>query len=123
MRVSRSRPIVFNFIFAVGITLTLPYLAFGAGHSFGGFGRFRAPNIHREHSVSHPFNRFGFLGVGEVGEEPVIIIQQFLPAASTGEREPATNRIYVPPRWLDGGYGVEVLQPGYWIDPEQAAER
>ncbi|HXV78775.1 MAG TPA: hypothetical protein VEG60_02740 [Candidatus Binatia bacterium] len=58
--------------------------------------------------------------MGGVPEEPVIVIQQFLPAAATEPREPATNRIYVQPRWVDGGHGVEVLQPGYWIDPKQA---
>ena len=60
MRVSRSRPIVFGFIFAVGITLSLPYLAFGAGPPFGGSARFRAPKIHRERFVSHPFHRLDF---------------------------------------------------------------
>ncbi len=35
----------------------------------------------------------------------------------------AENRIYVPPRWVDGGYGVQVSQPGYWAVPGQAAER
>jgi hypothetical protein len=26
----------------------------------------------------------------------------------------------VQPRWVDGGHGVQVLQPGYWTDPKQA---
>jgi hypothetical protein len=124
MRLSCStRPIIFGFIFGIGITLTLPYLSFGAAH-FGGSGRFRGSTMHRQHSFSRPFNRFGWFGVGGViDEQPVIIIQQFQPAPVTEPREPATNRIYVQPRWVDGGHGVEVLQPGYWTDPKQAIDR
>ena len=113
-----TRPIIFGFILALGITLTLPYVAFGA-HSFGGSARFSGSTINR-HSFSRPFNRFGpfndfgwFGGGGVIDEPTVIIIQQFQPAPIT---EPATDRIYVQPHWVDGGYGVQVLQPGYWTD-------
>jgi hypothetical protein len=132
MRLSGSRPIIFGFILAFGITLTLPHVAFGAARSFGGSARFRGSTINRQHSFSrpfnrfglHPFNRFGWFGVGGViDEQPVIVIQQFQSPAATEPREPATNRIYVQPRWVDGGYGVQVLQPGYWADPKQATER
>jgi hypothetical protein len=133
MRLSvSSRLTIFGFILALGITLTLPYVAFGAAHSFGGSARFRGSTMHRQHSFSrpfnrfglHPFNRFGWFGVGGViDEQPVIVIQQFQSPAATEPREPATNRIYVQPRWVDGGYGVQVLQPGYWADPKQATER
>ena len=117
MRLSGSiRPIIFGFILAIGINLSLPYLAFGAARSFGSSGRFKAPRMHRQHSFSHPFHRFGFFGVGGDGEQQVIIIQQFHSAGAQEHREPATNRIYVPPRWVDGGYGVQVLEPGYWTD-------
>ena len=133
MRPSGStRPIIFGFIFAIGIILTLPYLAFGAARSFGGSGRFRGSTIDRQHSFLRPFNRFGvvpfngfgWFGVGGVDDEqPVIIIQQFQPAPITEPRGPATDRIYVQPRWVDGGYGVQVLQPGYWADAKQAEKR
>jgi len=106
---------------------------FGAAHSSGDFLRFGAPVIQRQPSFLHdletsgrfhrqdfflpPFNGFGFVGgVGGFSEQPVIVIQQFQPAPNTEPREPATNRIYVQPRWVDGGHGVEVLQPGYWTD-------
>ena|SRR5918996_4793014 len=138
-----TRPIIFGFILVIGITLTLPYVAFGAPGSFGGSGRFKAPRmhrpfgaahsfgterfkaprIHRQRSFSDPFHRFGFLGVGGVSEQPVVIIQQFQPAAATEPSESTTNRVYVRPRWVDGGYGVEVLQPGYWTYPKQAVQR
>jgi hypothetical protein len=125
MRLSgRTRPIMFGFILAIGVALTLPYLTFAAAHSFGGSGRFRGSTMHRQHSFLRPFNRFGWFGVGGViDEQPVIIIQHFQSPAATEPKEPDTNRIYVQPRWVDGGYGVEVLQPGYWTDAKQAAER
>jgi hypothetical protein len=105
-----TKPIIFSFILAIGITLTLPYVAFGAAHSFGGSRSFRAPGIiHRQPFFPRPFQPFGFLGGGGVSEQPVIIIQQFQPAAAVQTSEPAENRIYVQPRWVDGGYGVQVL--------------
>jgi hypothetical protein len=105
MRLSGSiRPMIFGFILAIGITVTLPYIAFAAARSFGG----SRPMVHRQHSFSHPFNRFnrfGFVGVGGVvvDEQPVIIIQQFQPAAAAQASEPAETRIYVQPRWVDVG--------------------
>ena len=129
-RSGNTRLIIFGLILAIGITLTLPYLAFGASRSFGGPGRFRSFTIHGQHSFVRPFNRFGlvpFNGFGWVGgvddTQPVIIIQQFQPPAVPQSSEPTANKIYVQPRWVDGGYGVQVLQPGYWADPKQVAER
>jgi hypothetical protein len=144
MRFSGSiRLLIFSLIIAIGTTLTLPYLALGAARSFGRTGRFKTPQIHRQQSFlgsfhdfhssgrfrapgfhrqdffSHPFNGFGFVGgVDGFSEQPIIIIQQFQPAPNKERREPATNRVYVQPRWVDGGYGVQVLEPGYWTDPK-----
>ena len=75
-------------------TLTLPYIAFAASRNYG----------------------FGF--------DPLdIFIQQFQPEPTTKPKEPAKKGIYVEPRWVDGGYGVQVLQPGYWADSKQAKKR
>jgi len=128
MRLSGStKPMIFGFILALGIALSLPYVAFGAARFFGGPGRLRGSTMHGQRFFSHPFNRFGFFGpggvVGGVIDEPAIIIQQFQRAPVTEPREPATNKIYVQPRWVDGGYGVQVLQPGYWTDPKQVEKR
>jgi hypothetical protein len=114
---------ILGFVIAICINLTLPHLVFGAAHSFGSSGRFRAPKMQRQHSFSRPFHRFGFLSLDGAGEQQVIIILQFQPASAVEYREPAKTRIYVPPRWVDGGYGVEVLEPGYWTDAKQGAER
>jgi hypothetical protein len=73
-------------------------------------------------SFSHRFHRFGFFGGDGLDDQDVTIIQQFQPAPTTEPSEPAENRIYVPPHWVDGAYGVQVLQPGYWTVPKQAAE-
>jgi len=118
MRLSGStRPMIFGFILAIGITLTQPYLAFGAGLSFGRSGSSVASRMH-----GHRFGFFGLDGLGDQGDQQVIIIQPSQPAPTTEPREPAENRIYVPPRWVDGGYGVQVLEPGYWTVPKQAPE-
>jgi hypothetical protein len=74
--------------------------------------------MHGQHSFSHPFHRFGFVGVGGHDDRQVIIIQQFQSAPAVEPTEPAKNKVYVPPRWVDGGYGVEVLEPGYWTVPK-----
>jgi hypothetical protein len=79
--------------------------------------------MHGEHSFSHPFHRFGFVGLDGGGDQQIIIIQQFQPAPSLEPTEPAKNKIYVRPRWVDGGFGVEVLEPGYWTVPKQAPEQ
>ena len=111
MRLSgRTRPIVFRFILAIGITLTLPYLAIGAAHPAGGSGNFGAPRMHPEHSLSRPFHGPGFLGVGGLGGQQVIIIQQFQSPAASEPTESTNNKIYVPPHWVDGGHGVAGLK-------------
>jgi hypothetical protein len=89
MRLSgTTRPIIFGLMLAIGITLTLPYFAFGAVRSFGGSRNFRAPRTHGQPFFSRTFQPFGFVGVGGVDEQPVIIIQQFQPAAAIESKEP-----------------------------------
>ena len=114
-----TRPIIFGFILAIGITLTQSYLAFGAGQSFGGLGSVAGTS--RMHG--HRFGFFGLDGLGDPGDQQVIIIQQIQPAPTTEPMEPAKKGIYVQPRWVDGGYGLQVLQPGYWTEPKQTTER
>ena len=126
--------------------LAVPYVALGAGHAFRSSGSFRSSshgqqsfsqrdgrvaghafrssgsfrsNPHGQHSFPHRFNRFGFFGGDGFDDQSVTIIQQSQSAPTTEPSEPTENRIYVPPHWVDGGYGVQVLQPGYW---KQAAQ-
>jgi hypothetical protein len=56
-----------------------------------------------------------------LGGGQVVIIQQF--PAPAGAGEPAKKEIYVSPRWVDAGHGVQVLQPGYWTEPKQPAQQ
>jgi len=121
-------------------TLAVPYVAFGAGHAFRSSGSFRSSsqgqqsfsqrggrvagpafrnsgtfrsNPHGQHSFPHRFNRFGFFG-GDGLDASIQSVQ----SAPGSEPEPTENRIYVQPRWVDGGYGVQVSQPGYWAVPK-----
>ena len=119
----RIGPIIFSLILAIGVTLTLPYLVLGAARGAGRPGGSRATRTHRQRAFAHPFQRFGFVGVDEPADQQVIIIQQSQPAPTSEPREPAKKEIYVPPRWVDGGYGVQVLEPGYWVDSEKAPRR
>jgi hypothetical protein len=122
MRLSgKIGPIIFSSILATGFTLTLPYLALGAASGAGRSGGSRATRTHR-----HNVQRFGgFVGWGwdEPADQQVIIIQQSQPAPTSEPREPAKKEIYVPPRWVDGGYGVQVLEAGHWVDPAKAPKR
>ena len=115
---------VVGFVLVMGIGFTLPGRAFGAARSFGSRGGSRAPVMHRQNTFSHPFNRFGlFGGAHDVGSQQVIIIQQFPSPSANEVREPAKDEIYVPPRWVDGGHGVEILMPGHWAEPAKATAR
>ena len=103
-------------------TLAVPYVALGAGPAFRNSGTPSVSSSHGQHSFSHPFHRFGFFDRDGLDDQDVTIIQQSQSAPTTKPSEPTENRIYVPPHWVDGGYGVQVLQPSYWIVPKQAAE-
>ena len=119
----RTRRKIFSVILAIGISLTVPYIVFGAGRTSKSSGRLRAPKMRPQHSYSQRLSPFAFWGVGGVGEQQTVIIEQGQPAPTIESIEPATNRIYVQPRWVDGGHGVQVSVPGYWTHPNQAPKR
>jgi len=122
-----SRKKRFRCLFALvtAIVLAVPYVAFGAGPTFGRSDSSTASGMHGRPSFSRGFDRFGFFDGGFFGgdgldDQQVVIIQQSAPAPTTEPSAPAENRIYVRPHWVDGGYGVQVLQPGYWTTPKRA---
>ncbi len=119
---STRRKRVFRCLFALVTvtTLAVPYVALGTGPAFRNSGTFSSGS-HGQPSFSHPFHRFGLFDRG-FDDQQVVIIQQPQSAPTTEPSEPTKNRIYVPPRWVDGGYGVQVLEPGHWTVPKQAAE-
>jgi hypothetical protein len=56
-------------------------------------------------------------------EDSSAISRSSVSACTTAEpSKPAENRIYVQPRWVDGGYEVGILEPGYWTVSKQAPE-
>ena len=95
---------------------------FGAGSSFRSSRSFAASSPHLQQSFSQPLNRSGMFDVDESGEVEVII-QQFQSVPTAEPNKPAKKGIYVQPHWVDGGYGVHVLEPGHWTNPEKQPGR
>jgi hypothetical protein len=63
---------------------------------------------------------------GRLGEQQTVVFQQAQPVPtieSLESKEPATKRIYVQPRWADGGHGVQVAVPGHWNDAKETPKR
>ena len=100
-------------------TLAVPYTALGAGRAGGNSGAVGRSGSFRQH-FSHGFrhSRFfdgdGFFGDGFDGGD--VTVEQSQPALTVAPVP--INRRYVQPRWVDGGYGVQVLEPGYWVSTE-----
>jgi hypothetical protein len=121
--------------------LALPCLVLGAGRGSGssrGFhasaagvhvssGRFvvsRPVGQQTHFRVSRPlqrtrslgFHRRGFFdGEGFFdGGGGVITVEQPQPTVIMQAQQPIHKGSYIQPRWVDGGYGVQVLEPGYW---------
>src|SRR5262245_39559317 len=99
--------------------LAVPYTVLAAGQSFGTSGS----GMHGRPFSPHHFHGFGFVDGDGLDDQQVVIIQQFQPAPTAKTSEPPENRVYVQPHWVDGGYGVQILQPGYWTTPTQAAKQ
>lgn len=129
----------FRYLFALVTvaTLAVPYVALGAGRAgpaFRNSGRSSVSSSHQQQSFSRPFHRFDRFGRDRFGRFGFFggdgfddfggdgLGQDVTSIAPSTEPELAENRIYVPPRWVDGGFGVQVSQPGYWVVPQQAAE-
>jgi len=84
----------------------------GVSRSFGGSGPFRHGNRF-DNFRDRRFFGPGFVdGFGFGGADVVIEQSQSTPGVAPAT--PANKGRCVQPRWVDGGYGVEVLQPGYW---------
>src|SRR3989442_1741147 len=115
-------------------TLAVPYTALGAGRAVGNsgavvgvsrpsgqqtFSHGPVVGISRpsgQQTFSHGFRHSRFFG-GEGFGGADVTAEQYQPAPTVAPDKPANKR-YVQPRWVDGGYGVQVLEPGYWIDTE-----
>jgi hypothetical protein len=99
-------------------TLAVPCTVLAAERAGGRIsGSFGSSSSNRAQSRFHRFHGPGFFD-GDVGDAEVTTEQsQSTPA--TEPAKPADKGRYVPPHWVDGGYGVEVLEPGYWSGTEK----
>ena len=63
----------------------------------------------------------GFSGLDGSGGVGVTVKQSSPPTAEP--EKPAKPRWHVQPHWVNGGYGVEILKPGYWTGTENETRR
>jgi hypothetical protein len=72
---------------------------------------------------SVPFHRnVPFFVDNPVAQPMSVTIEQTQVAAPPAPKTTSKNRIYVPARWEDTEYGVQVLQPSHWIDLDSAPQ-
>lgn len=102
---------IFLFLFAVGGTL--PCAAFGAGPALRSAGP--VSGIHAPSNFTRGFPLF--FGAGGFGVTEVTV-QQSQSAPAPQAFNPDKNRVYVPPQWVDGGFGVQISVPGHWTEAQ-----
>jgi hypothetical protein len=94
--------------------LAVPYTAIGAGPALNtrtlGVSSSRYEQTHAQR-----FDRPRFFGRHTFAEAEVTV-EQSQSAPIMEPEKPNQKRTYVQPHWVDGGYGVEILEPGHWID-------
>jgi hypothetical protein len=100
-------------------TLAVPYVALGAASPFRNSETFSVSNSRRQQLFSHRSRFFG----GDEFDGLEVTVEQSQPVPTIEPEEPAKKRTYIQPHWVDGGYGVEVLAPGYWTDTEKEPGR
>ena len=109
-----------TFIVIILVALGLPYAGFSAVRGSTNSGSFNVSSHHPHGANSHgDHHRRRFFGHDRF-DEVEVIVEQSQSAPTVGPEKPDKKRTYVQPRWLDGGYGVEILQPGHWIEPESS---
>ena len=118
----KKRGLLSMFALVTVASLAAPYTALGAGRAVGNSGA--VVGVSRpsgQQTFSRGFRHSRFFG-GEGFGGTNVTAEQYQPAPTVAPDKPA-NRRYVQPRWVDGGYGVQVLEPGYWIDTEKESRR
>jgi len=92
-------------------SLVLPGVALGVDPSYGNvFGTSGFDDQTRPHGEDE-----------SVGVE--VTVKQSSPPPTAEPEKPAKTRRYVQPHWVDGGYGVEILEPGSWTGTENETRR
>jgi hypothetical protein len=81
-------------------------------------------SFHRSSRAPHSTPKHpGFVLVPDRMEEPISVsVRQTVVAPAAEPKQTPTNKIYIPPRWVEAGGGVLVLEPGRWIAVEAGAE-
>jgi len=95
-----------------------PCIVSGASSAGGNMGSLRVSSPAREQTHSRVFPHGGFFAAGGFPEVEATIEQSQPGLPVESEKLPKKTR-YVQPHWVDGGYGVEVSEPGYWADSEK----
>jgi hypothetical protein len=110
---------------AVG--LALPHLSFAAsvpvssgqrvGNNNGGFFRSQPRPASSPSSTPSSPKKQRFVVVKERSEEQVSVsIRQTIVVPPAEPKKSSTNKIYIPPRWVETEDGVLVLEPGHWVE-------
>jgi len=102
--------------------LAVPYSALGAGRPVGSSGTVRLSSSPRQPTHSQGFHHSRFFGGDGIGGAEVTL-EQSLPTPIVEPEKLAKKYTYVQPHWVNGGYGVELLAPGYWVDTEKESRR
>ena len=104
--------------------LALPCVALAAGRAGGNMAGVGVSRSAAHQTHFRGFRRGFFVGDGFFdgdGRVSVTVDQQ--PATTIQPQQPAHNGRYVQPHWVDGGYGVQILEPGYWSDTKKETGR
>jgi hypothetical protein len=110
---SRSQK-YFYLAFLIVAGWALPCVAFGAGPMLRSAGP--VSGMRAAAAFPRGFQQPFFFGTTDGFGATEVTVQQFqsAPALQTPSRD--NNRTYVPPQWVDGGFGVQISVPGHWID-------
>ena len=103
-------------------TLAVPYVALGAASPFRNSETFSVSDSRQQQFFPQHFHRSRFFG-GDEFDGLEVTVEQSQPVPTIEPEKPAKERTYIQPHWVDGGYGVEVLAPGYWTDTEKEPGR
>ena len=114
----KSKWVTVIFVLVSFISLAVPCIVLGASSAGGNMGSLRVSSPVREQTHSRVFPHRGFFAASGFPEVDATIEQSQPALPVESEKLPKKTR-YVQPRWVDGGYGVEVSEPGYWADGEK----
>jgi hypothetical protein len=114
----KSKGVAAIFVLVSFTSLAVPCIVLGASRAGDNMAGLRVSSPAREQTHSRVFPHRGFFAASGLPEVEATIEQSQPALPVESEKLPKKTR-YVQPRWVDGGYGVEVSEPGYWTDSEK----